>query len=182
VSPPAKPVYRIKKPLIVCAHAAQIRGMISPRMILFTHTDSGVGDRFYQRRRQLAKKVGLPLILTAVPTPLGHPIPWVHVHTPIHQDPLFLYLTGINQPGCVLYCDADTDYLFLPKQDPKHEFWEGHRLSCDNPDDALTPVLSTSAISLACIHGSAITPTRLAATGMPQTAPFPITYGSSKQH
>jgi Xaa-Pro aminopeptidase len=105
-------------------------------MILFTHTDSGVGDRFYQRRRQLAKKVGLPLILAAVPTPLGHPIPWVHVHTPIHQDPLFLYLTGINQPGCVLYCDADTDYLFLPKQDPKHEFWDGHRLSCDNPDDA----------------------------------------------
>ena len=122
--------------MFVCTHTAQIHAMISTRMILFTHTDSGVGDRFYQRRRQLAKKVGLPLILTAVPTPLGHPIPWVHVHTPIHQDPLFLYLTGINQPGCVLYCDADTDYLFLPKQDPKHEFWEGHRLSCDNPDDA----------------------------------------------
>jgi Xaa-Pro aminopeptidase len=60
----------------------------------------------------------------------------VHAHTPIHQDPLFLYLTGINQPGCVLYCDAETDYLFLPTKDPSYEFWEGTRLGCNNPADA----------------------------------------------
>ena len=117
-------------------HTAKYRGMIDRIMILFTHTDAGIGDRFYHRRRQLVKKVGSPLVLTAVPAPLGHPIPWAHAHTPIYQDPLFLYLTGINQPGCVLYCTADTDYLFLPKKDPKYEFWDGHRLGCDDPADA----------------------------------------------
>ncbi len=83
--------------------------------------------RYRKRRGALFKKVGCPIIIAGVDNAPGDPHPWAHLHSFIYQDPLFLYLTGINQPHCVVAMVGARDILFVQPKNPKTEFWEGAR-------------------------------------------------------
>lgn len=41
------------------------------------------------------------------------------------QDNNFYYLTGINEPDCLLILTSDHDVLLSPAIDPHHQLWEG---------------------------------------------------------
>ncbi len=87
---------------------------------------------FNARRKKLAQSAGGPVLLWGVPHSVGHPYSWAVVNAPVFQDPFFLYLTGITQPGVILGIrqlpdGTVEDALFLPKKDSKAEFWEGPR-------------------------------------------------------
>ncbi len=52
---------------------------------------------------------------------------------PYRQNSNFYYLSGIGQAGCVLVLRKQKrclqSFLFIPRADPKHEIWFGHRLN-----------------------------------------------------
>ena len=77
-------------------------------------------DRFYARRRALVQKLGCPILIAGVSE-------GPHGYAPVHQEPLFLYLTGITQPHCVLYADETSDWLICDDKDYGKERWEGDR-------------------------------------------------------
>src|SRR3954469_18954716 len=41
------------------------------------------------------------------------------------QDSNFYYLTGIQEPDCILILTAEADILLSPAIDPHHQLWEG---------------------------------------------------------
>ncbi|MDA1353282.1 MAG: aminopeptidase P N-terminal domain-containing protein [bacterium] len=87
-------------------------------------------NRYQKRRNAFKAKLHYPTVISGVDSGPGNGNLWSHVHSFYFQEPLFLYLTGINQTGValVLYPNGD-EALFLPTHDPKHVFWEGHQLS-----------------------------------------------------
>jgi Xaa-Pro dipeptidase len=49
------------------------------------------------------------------------------------QQSDFLYLTGVEEPGCHLVLDGKKEILFVPRIDNHHRVWEGH---VPSPDEA----------------------------------------------
>ena len=92
-------------------------------------------DRYRRRRQQFVAAFQHPLLLFSVDVgPGGHNI-WPYLAAPIYQEPLFIWLTGINQYPCALYLEPrrKKEILFLPPNDPKFEFWQGKRLGGGDP-------------------------------------------------
>ncbi len=84
--------------------------------------------RYAERRCRLAAALGQSAVFYAVGEDLNRGLPWAHAHLPIFQDPTFLWLTGITQPGAALVLAANGEsHLYLPPKDPSKEFWEGER-------------------------------------------------------
>ncbi|MBL8992296.1 MAG: aminopeptidase P N-terminal domain-containing protein, partial [Spirochaetia bacterium] len=59
---------------------------------------------------------------------------WPHLRVPIYQEPLVLFLTGVNQLNTALFLDGSKndgegarEILFLPPKDVEKEFWDGLR-------------------------------------------------------
>lgn len=86
--------------------------------------------RYQKRRTLLGDACDCPYVIKGVPHDLSHPYPWATVHAPYFQDPLFQYLTGINQSNCAVFVDSKRNcaVLFVGNKDPKKEFWDGARL------------------------------------------------------
>jgi len=93
-------------------------------------------QRYQERRLRLGNACGCPYVVTGIPHELGHPYPWATVHAPFFQDPLFQFLTGVNQVQCALFVDAarNKTVLFVPKKDLKKEFWDGAKLGCGSTE------------------------------------------------
>lgn len=91
--------------------------------------------RYAKRRQTFYKTLSMPFVTVGIQEDQGHPYVWHMNSTPTFQDPLFLYLTGINQPQAALFYDPKTkkESLFLPKKNARLEFWEGYHLGFD-PD------------------------------------------------
>lgn len=57
----------------------------------------------------------------------GKPIPRnFDVDYVFRQGSDFLYLTGVEEPGCHLLLDGRKEILFVPRIDNHHRVWEGH--------------------------------------------------------
>ncbi|MEK7388118.1 MAG: aminopeptidase P family protein [Elusimicrobiota bacterium] len=57
----------------------------------------------------------------------GKPVPRnFDVEYPFRQNSDFLYLTGVEEPGCHLILDGSREVLFVPRIDAHHKVWEGH--------------------------------------------------------
>ena len=63
-----------------------------------------------------------------------------------HQDPSFLYLTGLREPNAVLFVFRDSvlidgrltnELLVLQERDPGREIWNGHRLGPEGAEELL---------------------------------------------
>ena len=69
-------------------------------------------------------------LFAGIPIDPGSEEAYVQTWNKMIQEPAFMYLTGINQPGCYLLLDPRTDeeILFVPPKDPFKEFWNGKRL------------------------------------------------------
>ena len=69
-------------------------------------------------------------VFAGIPQDPGTEEAYVQTWNKMVQEPAFMYLTGINQPGCYLLLDPRTDeeILFVPPKDPFKEFWNGKRL------------------------------------------------------
>lgn len=64
----------------------------------------------------------------------GKPIPRnFDVDYVFRQQSDFLYLTGVEEPGCHLVLDGKKEVLFVPRIDNHHRVWEGH---VPSPDEA----------------------------------------------
>lgn len=90
----------------------------------------GTPDRCRRKREMLMAQCPFPLVIWGIPQLVSDTIPWFYPDTPIIQDPVFLNLTGINQPGCAVVMDPRTgrEILFLPQKDATAEFWNGWRM------------------------------------------------------
>jgi Xaa-Pro aminopeptidase len=101
--------------------------------------DDGLGDkaqpRYQNRRNKLAQKTQCLTIILSPTNSAQDLNTWDHYTPQIYQDPLMLHLTGINQLKTALILDPQSpknqpkEILFLPKKDPKLEFWTGTKLS-----------------------------------------------------
>lgn len=82
------------------------------------------------RRAALLKRLKQPLLVLGTDAEPGSEHLWWFNSTRALQEPQFLYLTGINQPGCHLILnphgsEGAQELLFLPWKDPEKEFWNG---------------------------------------------------------
>lgn len=96
--------------------------------------------KVYQSRRQiLMKKLDSVCIFAGMPIDPGLEEAFTSTWTKFVQEPAFLYLTGVNQAGCFLLLDPDTqsEILFVPKKDPFKEFWIGKRIGFLENDDEI---------------------------------------------
>ena len=85
-------------------------------------------ERYRRRRRELVKTVGHLIVISGVMQAPSGVNKWALLDVPVYQDPLLLYLTGINQPGVILLLDPtnpDEEILFLDSRNRDMEFWEG---------------------------------------------------------
>ena len=110
--------------------------------------------RYKKRRQELAKAIGHPIVITGLPHGPNHIKPWSHLATTLYQDPILLYLTGINQTQVAIIIDPESgkETLFLPKKDPKKEFWDGHQLGVGDPKSEKEAQTLTGVESLADIE------------------------------
>ena len=85
---------------------------------------------YVKRRKSLMKKLDSFCVFAGMPVEPGGEEAFVQTWTRFVQDPAFLYLTGVNEPGCYLVLDSrcGRSTLFVPKKDPFKEFWNGKRL------------------------------------------------------
>jgi len=89
---------------------------------------------YAQRRRVLLENLSSVCVFAGVERIPGNEESWSYNYDRHIQDPAFLYLTGINQPGCLLVLDPlapkgqPQEYLFLPLKRTEREFWDGAML------------------------------------------------------
>jgi len=104
--------------------------------------------RYQARRNWILDRLDHPLLLVGPAHGPSGTYPWAHIYRTIFQDPYLLYLTGINQPGVALWLDPNTRdvTLFLPKKNPKLEFWEGTHFG-SGPADAVAEVNRITGLS-----------------------------------
>ena len=101
--------------------------------------DEGLGweaaDRYQSRRDAFRRQLNSPCILFGVGEGPDAPYKtWGYCHVPVFQEPLFLFLTGLNQVGLALLIDpSGEDILFLPDKDPHMAFWEGPHFGVGDP-------------------------------------------------
>ena len=86
--------------------------------------------RYRQRRDEFKANFNHPVLIFSVDEGPGGTNIWPYIASPIYQEPLFIWLTGINQYPAALYLDnqAKKEILFLPPKDAKFEFWQGMRM------------------------------------------------------
>lgn len=90
-------------------------------------------NHYRDLRRALARRVGGDALIHLEG---GKPIPRnFDVDYVFRQNSDFLYLTGVEEPGCHLVLDPKTkrETLFVPRIDNHHRVWEGH---VPGPDEA----------------------------------------------
>jgi len=94
---------------------------------------------YAKRRASLMKKLDSFCVFAGMPVEPGGEEAFVQTWTRFVQDPAFLYLTGVNQPGCYLVLDPrrGKSILFVPRKDPFKEFWNGKRLGFVDGDDSV---------------------------------------------
>ena len=88
---------------------------------------------YSERRQGLLKALDEPLFFAGVEREPGSEEDFVQTWCKVIQEPAFLYLTGVNQPGCFLVLDpfetfGASELLFVPEKDPAKEFWTGLKL------------------------------------------------------
>jgi Xaa-Pro aminopeptidase len=97
--------------------------------------------RYRLRRASLARSAALPILIHGAPSGPGADEVWGQIRVPIWQEPLFLWLTGLNQCGSALWLSQGRsgveEVLFLPKKDTLKEFWEGRRLGAGDAASAV---------------------------------------------
>lgn len=82
-------------------------------------------DFFMGNRAQLRQQIGLAKNELAI-IPAHSKLQKSHDEAfKFVQDSNFYYLTGINEPDCLLILTADHDILLSPAIDPHHQLWEG---------------------------------------------------------
>ena len=73
------------------------------------YLDAGLGNkskpRYRSRRDALAQKVGHLTLVFGLDIGPGGKNPWTYLDTRIYQEPLLIYLTGINQLNTILLLD-----------------------------------------------------------------------------
>lgn len=97
----------------------------------------------YERRRQeMMEKLDSFCVFGGMPREPGSEEAFAETWTRFVQDPAFLYLTGVNQPGCFLVLDprAKKSVLFVPEKNPFREFWNGKRLGVEPGNDDVSRV------------------------------------------
>lgn len=107
------------------------------------YLDAGLGKasqkRYQKRRMALAKKIGHLSIIFGLENGPGGQNPWTYLDTRIYQEPLLIYLTGINQLNTILLLDPKSkkskEILFLSPKNPNLEFWEGIRFGTGTNED-----------------------------------------------
>ena len=84
-------------------------------------------QRYANRRTILLNKCSHITLLSGVVNPLSQHNMWFIPDVAIYQDPIMLYLTGLNQLSVGLILDPFQQkiYLCLPKKDDNKVFWEG---------------------------------------------------------
>jgi len=90
-------------------------------------------SHYRELRRSLTRRLGGDALIHLEG---GKPIPRnFDVDYVFRQNSDFLYLTGVEEPGCHLVLDPKTkrETLFVPRIDNHHRVWEGH---VPSPDEA----------------------------------------------
>lgn len=101
--------------------------------------DEGLGweaaTRYQARRDAFRHLLSAPCVIFGIQETPDTPYKtWGYCHVPIFQEPLFLFLTGINQPGlALLITPSGHDILFLPDRDTRMAFWEGPHFGLGDP-------------------------------------------------
>ena len=82
------------------------------------------------RRKALMKNLDSVCVIAGMPTDPGTEEAFVQTWNKMIQEPAFLFLTGVNQAGCYLLLNPETkeEILFVPRQNPYKEFWNGKLL------------------------------------------------------
>lgn len=94
---------------------------------------------YAKRRNALMKKLDSFCVFAGMPVEPGGEEAFVQTWTRFVQDPAFLYLTGVNEPGCHLVLDPrrGRSILFVPEKNPFKEFWNGKRLGFVEGDNSV---------------------------------------------
>lgn len=117
------------------------------------YIDAGLGSkskvRYANRRSALAKEIGHLTLIFGLDIGPGGRNPWTYLDTRIYQEPLLLYLTGINQLNTILLLDpkskSSKEVLFLLPKNPALEFWEGIKFGTGTNKD-LQQIRNTTGI------------------------------------
>ncbi|MCP4049277.1 MAG: M24 family metallopeptidase [bacterium] len=104
--------------------------------------DDGIGfkavERYQKRRAVLADKINHLIVICGFEQPTDTRTTWSHTGSFINQDPLMLYLTGINQLKTALildpYSKESPEILFLAKKNERNEFWDGCQIGVGSQD------------------------------------------------
>ena len=97
---------------------------------------------YAQRRAQMMGMLDSFCVFGGMPKDPGSEEAFTETWTRFVQDPAFLFLTGVNQPGCYLVLDpkAKKPVLFVPEKDLFREFWNGKRLGIEPGSDDVSRV------------------------------------------
>lgn len=104
--------------------------------------ESSAVSVYAQRRSTLLSNLSSLCLFSGVPRIPGSEETWTYSFQRQIQDPAFLFLTGVNQPGAFLALDPLTkklderEILFLPDKIPDREFWDGAMLGLPAKDDS----------------------------------------------
>ena len=88
---------------------------------------------YAKRRAQMMEKLDSFCIFGGMSRNPGAEEAFTETWNRFVQDPAFLFLTGVNQPGCFLVLDPKKHHsvLFVPEKDLFREFWNGKRLGVE---------------------------------------------------
>jgi len=110
--------------------------------------DVPAAEVYRSRREALLQKLDTIGLFCGISKNPGSEEVYTETWNKLVQDPGFLFLTGLNQPGCKLLLnpnaqDADhREVLFLPKKDAYKEFWTGIQVAY--AEETLSEVQSLS--------------------------------------
>lgn len=99
-------------------------------------------ERYKKRREDFVRGLKHPVVIFGLDKEISSEV-WHSLYTPINQEPLMLFLTGINQSRCALFLDPKEkkEILFIGKRDALKEFWNGAMLGVDDEDSKITKAL-----------------------------------------
>src|SRR4051812_14036009 len=81
-------------------------------------------NHYRSLRRSLAKRLagqGVVHLQGGKPVPRNFDVEYA-----FRQNSDFLYVTGVEEPGCHLVLDGAKEILLVPRVDAHHRVWEGH--------------------------------------------------------
>ena len=97
--------------------------------------DVPAAEVYHSRREALLQKLDTIGLFCGISQNPGSEEVYAETWNKMVQDPGFLFLSGLNQPGCKLLLDPKADdaehreVLFLPKKDANKEFWTGIKVA-----------------------------------------------------